>query len=115
MSRITYAATAGRKGRGWRWCQTVVRARSDICCWCGHPGARDVNHDLGLAQARALGLANDPGYCSPIHGATSGCPLCPRRYSRKVGRYVRRNCNGELGARPLAQALAQRSQGDRVW
>ena len=113
---MSMARTAGRKGASWRKCQTVVRARSDICCWCGHPGANDVNHDLGLAAARALGVANDPDYCSPIHGATSGCPVCPRKRSRKAGRVVQRNCNGELGARPLAEALASRARaGSRPW
>lgn len=113
---MSLARTAGRKGASWRKCQTVVRARSDICCWCGHPGANDVNHDLGLAAARALGVANDPNHCSPIHGASSGCPVCPRRYSRKTKGMVRRNCNGELGARPLAEALALRVvAGDRQW
>lgn len=109
-------ATAGRKGARWRACQEVVRSRSDICCWCGHGGARDVNHDLGLAVARQLGVANNPDYCSPIHGATSGCPVCPRRWSKKAHGVVSRNCNGQLGARPLAQALAQRVDlGDRPW
>lgn len=110
------ARTAGRKGASWRKCQAVVRERDgDICVWCGHPGANDVNHNLGLARARALGLANDPNHCSPIHGATSGCPVCPPRRSRKAGRVVRRNCNGELGARPLAEALAATRRGDREW
>jgi hypothetical protein len=112
--RRTFARTSGRKGRGWRECQAVVRARSDICCWCGHPAALDVNHDLGLVEARALGVANDPDYCSPIHGIRSRCPVCPKRWSPRLKTYVRRACNSELGNRPLHEALRSRG-GSRRW
>lgn len=121
MARRTFARTAGRKGSAWRACQQAVRERDgDICVWCGHPGSGDTNHNLGLAAARELGLANDPQHCSPIHGSQSGCPVCPPVYSRNTKRWVRRNCNGEVGSRPLAVALAQRGQhtqrhGDRQW
>lgn len=108
--------TAGRKGARWQRCRLIVLARSDICCWCGHPGAGDANHDLGLEVARSQGLANNPDYCSPIHGAFSPCPYCPARWSPKFKRLVQPNCNAILGARPLEVALAERASGvSRDW
>lgn len=103
------ARTAGRKGRSWRECQAVVRARSDTCVLCGHGGARDVNHDLGLEQARALGVANDPDHCSPIHGVTSRCPTCPPRWSPRLQTNVQPSCNGILGKRSIAEYRAGRT------
>lgn len=104
--------SAGRCGAVWRRTQATVLSRSDICCFCGHPGADAVNHDDGWLLAPQS--RNDPDRCSPIHGV-AGCPYCKPRWSKKLRRLVPPACNSLVGARPLAVALAQRAGFSRDW
>jgi len=91
------AKSSGRTTRRWR---TVIRpsvlGASDVCWWCGHTGARAVDHLIPLSQAPDL--AEELTNLAPIHGRER-CPTC------------RRNCNSERGrsAKPPVTA------GSRDW
>lgn len=87
-----------------------MRAATDICSYCGHPGAREVNHDEGYARRPDLAL--DPDHLSVIHGASCRCPHCPPVWSARLRRLVQPNCNGIVGSRRLADALADRRLKD---
>lgn len=106
------AKYAGRGTSRFRRTRRGILEASDICVWCGHDGARAVNHDTPLSVDRSL--AEDPDNMSPIHGV-EGCPVCPWRWSRKLRRLAARVCNSELGTRPLHEALTQRAAGSRDW
>jgi len=98
-------SSAGRTDRRWRErTRPGVLRTSDICHWCGHPGANAVDHHpIPLSFDRTL--ANDPDNLKPIHGI-EGCPYCPLRRGK------RRVCNGEKGNKPFAVPPAQ---GSRPW
>lgn len=97
------ARTAGRTTRRWREVvrPSILRA-SDVCHWCGHPGANAVDHIIPLAAAPEL--AEDPSNLAPIHGR-EGCPVCAPRGGR------RRVCNGEKGGRISSPPVP----GSRNW
>lgn len=105
--------TAGRKGHRTRKLFAAIRAESDICCYCGHPGAHDVNHNQPLSTHRHLALTRTN--LAVIHGATNPCPHCPPRWSRRHQALIPTNCNSIVGARPLDVALAQRNDSSRNW
>lgn len=98
------ARTAGRSTRRWR---EVIRPGvlngSDVCWWCGHPGANAVDHLTPISVAPEL--AESPDNLAPIHGR-EGCPICPPRAGR------RRVCNNEKGNRINAVAP---TPGSRAW
>jgi len=104
------AIHAGRTGRPWlRMRQYVFHTKGDVCCWCGHPGAGDINHDDGWANSPETRM--DPDRMSPIHGVYGGgCPYCPWVWSRKLGRMAPVICNSVVGKQPLAVALAKRAR-----
>lgn len=60
---------------------------SDVCIVCGHSAADAVDHINPVARG---GSRTDPDNLAPIHGV-NGCPTCLRK------------CNGEKGAKPLAE------------
>ena len=99
------ARTAGRSDRRWKErTRPAVLAASDICHWCGHPGANAVDHHP-IPLSVAPWLANDPDNLAPIHGR-EGCPVCPPNRGR------RRNCNNEKGAKVNAMPP---TPGSRAW
>ena len=67
------ARTAGRKGRPWRRAQAQVKHQPDVCSWCGHPGANEVDHIRELWQG---GHPLDPRNHARIHGSSCPCPTC---------------------------------------
>lgn len=84
-------SSAGRNHRRWReHIRPAILQASDICCWCGHPGANAVDHVIPKTVAPEL--AHDPANLRPIHGI-EGCPICPPRRGKP------RRCNGEKGSR----------------
>ena len=85
---MSNARTGGRKGRPYRRARAAVLAESDLCWWCGHPGATAVDHVV----PRANGGSNHIDNYAPIHGV-DGCPVCPPRNGKP------RRCNGEKGAK----------------
>ena len=102
------AKTAGRSTRRWKTkVRPAILGASDVCHWCGHPGANDVDHHpipysvLALTAPEHL---ENPDYCRPIHGV-EGCPVCPPRNGKP------RRCNQEKGdqvnAVPPARASRQ--------
>lgn len=105
------ARRAGRSGRPTIRLFAKVREQSDICCYCGHPGARQVNHNEPLSKRPDLAL--DPANLAVIHGWDCPCPICPWRWSVKHRRLMPANCNGILGAKRLADA--HRGEGWRAW
>ena len=110
------AANAGRSTRNWKKLRKQILAESDICVWCGHPGARVVNHNI--PRGMDITQAENPDNLAPIHGSgVYGCPHCPPRWSRRARRMMPRDCNNEVGRRPLHVARAQRPQhqGSRLW
>ena len=85
------AKTAGRTTRRWRErIRPAVLRASDICHWCGHPGANTVDHIIPISVAPEL--AEDFANLAPIHGR-EGCPVCAPRSGKP------RVCNGEKGGR----------------
>jgi hypothetical protein len=97
-------ASAGRTDRRWRErTRPGVLNASDICHWCGHPGARAVDHII--PRSIAPELANDPANLAPIHGI-EGCDYCPTRRGK------RRVCNGEKGNKVNA---VPPDHGSRPW
>ena len=82
----------GIRGRRWRTIRASVLAASDICVWCGHVGARAVNHNYPRSRFPELAMVR--GNMTSVHGV-EGCPVCPRRTGKP------RNCNSEIGDRIL--------------
>lgn len=112
------AKHAGRGTRKWRELRRRVLSESDICVWCGHPGAQNVNHNI--PRGMAPNLAEDINNLAPIHGYNrwtriQGCPICPWRWSKRLRRMAPRDCNNEVGRRPLHVAMTQQHTGSRLW
>lgn len=101
------ARTAGRSDRRWKErTRPAILAASDVCHWCGHPGANAVDHVyIPLSVDVDRRHANDPDNLAPIHGR-EGCPICPTNRGR------RRVCNNEKGARVNAVPPVH---GSRPW
>ena len=67
------ARHAGRSGRPWRRIRKQVLANSDLCAWCGHPGAKEVDHKTGLYRG---GNPTQRANLQPMHGSSGPCPTC---------------------------------------
>jgi hypothetical protein len=84
---------------GHRWTiftQLVLRTYGDGC-WCGHGGARQVDHLEPVADRPDLAwtLAN----CRPAHGAPGNpCPVCSKACGRKI------HCNQLRGPMSIDRA-----------
>ncbi len=65
----------GRTGKAWRDARIAILAASDVCWWCGHPGADNVDHVIPLSHG---GPPLDPGNLRPAHGVNR-CPTCRRQ------------------------------------
>lgn len=87
------------RAAGYRW---EVFARSVIdyyggLCWCGHGGARQVDHVIPVAERPDL--AFDMSNCRPAHGAPGNpCPQCSAACGRKI------HCNQLRGALTVTRA-----------
>lgn len=101
------AKSAGRTHRTWRESiRPAVLAKSQVCLWCGHAGAKAVNHNL--PKSRFPDQAHNPDHLAAIHG-TEGCPLCPTRNGK------RRVCNNEVGDRIPFVEVFPPDHGSRQW
>jgi len=78
------ARTAGRCGRPWRRLRAQILAESDVCHWCGHPGANAVDHLVPISRG---GDPQGRGNLAPIHGRER-CPTCGRACNSVKGNRV---------------------------
>ena len=101
------------KSREWEAARAPALAASDICVWCGHPGARDGGHIYPASRFPAM--AYDPTNIVPMHGSKASCPQCPLRRAAKGRRMIRRNCNAEVGARIMWVEAIPEGTGSRDW
>lgn len=104
------ARTAGRKGRPYRKIRMSVLepslGGSDVCLWCGHHGAKAVNHNQPYDRFPELRMSRSN--MSPVHGI-EGCPTCPAPKGR------RRCCNTEIGSRIPFVEVFPNAPGSRQW
>lgn len=101
-----------RRTAEWKRLVKGVLDRSDVCVWCGHPGARAGGHRYPVKTHPHLAL--DPDNIDPVHGI-EGCPYCPRVWSRRKRTHVQRNCNSEIGARVVGLDAVPTGSGSRDW
>jgi hypothetical protein len=66
----------GRTGRPWLRAAALARSRTTICAWCGHDGAREVDHRVNLTDG---GKPRDQANLQVMHGTSCPCPTCGLR------------------------------------
>lgn len=80
------ARWAGRKGRTWREAKAQLNATSQLCWWCGHPGAYEADHEPAREVLLKLGMdPNDLRYLRPIHGGSCRCTTCGQACNQVKG------------------------------
>lgn len=91
------ARTSGRKGRPWRRAVEIVKARSQICAWCGEA------IDLDLPPQDPMSFSVD--HIIPLKDLAENDP---RRTDPKNLQSMHRKCNMKKGAKTMEEAVEKK-------